>query len=99
MLKNYIKIAMRNFMRHKLYSFINVFGLAAGLAFIILIYLFIRHEFSYDRFHENAANIYRLNERELRKAGGQEEKTCSDITKRPGTSSNPRTCRCRWGRR
>lgn len=74
MLKNYIKIAMRNFMRHKLYSFINVFGLAAGLAFIILIYLFIRHEFSYDRFHENAANIYRLNERELRKAGGQEEK-------------------------
>jgi putative ABC transport system permease protein len=64
MLKNYLKIAYRNFIRHKLYSFINVFGLAIGLSICMIISLWVLRELSYDRFHENANRIYRI-EREL----------------------------------
>jgi putative ABC transport system permease protein len=61
MLKNYLKIAFRNIIKHKTYSFINVFGLALGIACSVLVFLFVRHEMSYDRFHENGAQIYRVN--------------------------------------
>ena len=64
MLKNYLKIAYRYFIRHKLFSFINVFGLAIGLSICIIISLWVKRELSYDRFHENAHRIYRV-EREL----------------------------------
>lgn len=62
MFKNYFKITLRNFLRHKLYSFINIIGLALGLAACILIYLFVDYEFSFDAFHSKKENIYRLNE-------------------------------------
>ena len=64
MLKNHLKIAYRNFTRHKLYSFINVFGLAIGLSVCMIISLWVLRELSYDRFHEKAHRIYRI-EREL----------------------------------
>jgi putative ABC transport system permease protein len=64
MLRNHLKIAYRNFVRHKLYSFINVFGLAIGLSICMIISLWVLRELSYDRFHENADRIYRV-EREL----------------------------------
>jgi putative ABC transport system permease protein len=64
MFKNHLKIAYRNFVRHKLYSFINVFGLAIGLSICMIISLWVLRELSYDRFHENADRIYRV-EREL----------------------------------
>lgn len=60
MLKNYLKIALRNFVHHKLYSAINIIGLAIGIACCILIFLFVRNELSYDRFHANADRIYRV---------------------------------------
>ena len=60
MLRNYIKTAFRNFTRNKVYSFINIFGLAVGVALFIIISLFIHSEFSYDRFNEKINNIYRL---------------------------------------
>jgi putative ABC transport system permease protein len=60
MLKNYLKIALRNIIRHKSYSFINITGLAIGMACCILILLWIQDELSYDKFHENADNIYRV---------------------------------------
>jgi putative ABC transport system permease protein len=60
MLKNYLTIALRNLKRHKGYAFINVSGLAVGLACCILILLLVRDELSYDRFHEKADRIYRL---------------------------------------
>ncbi len=60
MLRNYLKIAFRNILRHKTYSFINVAGLAIGMACCILILLWVNHELSYDKFHENANRIYRL---------------------------------------
>ena len=60
MLKNYLKIALRNLKRHKGYSFINIAGLAIGMACCILILLWVQDELSYDRFHENGKDIYRI---------------------------------------
>ncbi|NIM57704.1 MAG: FtsX-like permease family protein [Candidatus Aenigmarchaeota archaeon] len=60
MLKNYLKIALRNIRRYKGYSFINIAGLAIGMACCILILLWVQDELSYDRFHENADYIYRV---------------------------------------
>ena len=60
MLLNYLKIALRNLRRHQLCSFINIFGLAVGLACCLLISLYIFQEVSYDRFHTKADRIYRV---------------------------------------
>jgi putative ABC transport system permease protein len=60
MLKNYLKTALRNIEKHKVYTLINVLGLTVGLAFFILIGLYVRSELSYDRFHENRDRIYRV---------------------------------------
>jgi len=60
MLKNYLKIALRNLLRHKGYSFINVVGLAIGMACCILILLWVRDELSYDTFHPEGDRIYRV---------------------------------------
>jgi putative ABC transport system permease protein len=71
MLKNYLKIAWRNLLRHKAYAFIHVFGLSVGLACCILIFLFVQHEWSYDAFHHNAATIFRVIQAEKNAAGEQ----------------------------
>ncbi|MGD2246065.1 MAG: ABC transporter permease, partial [Candidatus Aminicenantes bacterium] len=60
MFKNYLKIALRNVRRQKAYAFINIAGLAMGMACCILIVSFIATELSYDRFHKNSTRIYRL---------------------------------------
>jgi len=60
MIKNYLKIAWRNIVRHKAYSLINLSGLAIGMASSILILLWVQNELSYDRFHENSGQIYRI---------------------------------------
>ena len=60
MYKNYLKIAFRNFLKHKAYSIINVSGLAIGLACCILIMTYVQHELSYDRYHEKSERIYRI---------------------------------------
>ena len=60
MIKNYLKTTLRIVKRHKGYSFINIFGLSVGLACTILMLIYVRHELSYDRFHKNAENIYRV---------------------------------------
>ncbi|WP_422005076.1 ABC transporter permease [Roseivirga pacifica] len=61
MLKNYLKIAIRNIQKHKGYSFINVFGLAVGICCCLLIFLYVKDELTYDRFHTNVDRIYRIN--------------------------------------
>jgi putative ABC transport system permease protein len=58
MIINYIKIAWRNLTKQKLYSLINISGLAVGLAVCIMIMLYVAHETSYDRFHKNADRIF-----------------------------------------
>ena len=60
MLKNYLTIALRNLRKQKGYTFINIFGLALGMACCILILLFVQYELSFDRFHTKADQIYRL---------------------------------------
>jgi len=59
MLKNYIKITWRNIRNNKIYSFINIMGLAVGMACCILILLWVQDELSFDKFHENYSDIYR----------------------------------------
>jgi putative ABC transport system permease protein len=61
MFSNYIKIAWRNLLKNKTFSLINIIGLASGLACFILITLYITDELSYDRYHEKADRIYRIN--------------------------------------
>ena len=60
MLRNYVVVAFRNLVRHKVYALVNICGLAIGIAFCILTFLFVRHEWTYDRFHENAERIHRM---------------------------------------
>ena len=60
MLRNYLKIAWRNIWKNKVFSAINIFGLSIGLACCILMFLFIQHELSYDKFNVQAKNIYRI---------------------------------------
>lgn len=60
MLGNYIKIAFRNLTRQKGYSFINILGLAVGMAAFILIMLWVNFELSYDKFHEKADRTFRF---------------------------------------
>ena len=61
MIKSYFKIAWRNLWKNKTFSFINIAGLASGLACFILIALYVADELSYDRFNEKAGRIYRVN--------------------------------------
>ncbi|MBD3616758.1 MAG: ABC transporter permease [Gracilimonas sp.] len=60
MFKNYIKIAIRNLLKNKVYSLINISGLAIGLATCLLIILYVVHEWSYDNFHSQSERIYRV---------------------------------------
>src|ERR1044071_126183 len=60
MFRNYLIIALRNIIRHKLYSFINIAGLAVGLACVVLIILFIRDELSYDKWIAGSDKLYRV---------------------------------------
>jgi putative ABC transport system permease protein len=69
MLKNYLKITLRNIKKHKGYSFINISGLAVGMACCVLILLWVKDELSFDRFHENAEKIYRVTEHQYNSSG------------------------------
>jgi putative ABC transport system permease protein len=60
MLKNYIKISIRNITRHKIHSVINILGLTMGLACCFFIFLWVQDELSYDRFNENLDHLYRV---------------------------------------
>jgi putative ABC transport system permease protein len=60
MIKNYFKIAFRNLWRHRVFSFINIMGLTVGMTACLLIFLYVRFELSYDKFHPKADRIYRM---------------------------------------
>ena len=57
---NFLKIFYRNLIKHKIYVLINIFGLAFSLAAVILIFLFVRFELSFDKFHKDGDRIYRV---------------------------------------
>ena len=60
MLRNYLSVAIRNLVKHKFYSLINILGLSVGLTCFLMISLFVTDELSYDKFHRNADRIYRM---------------------------------------
>ncbi len=60
MIKNYLKIALRNLRKNKIFSFINIFGLAIGLTCFMFIAVFVYNELSYDKYPADAKNIYRV---------------------------------------
>ena len=62
MIKNYLTVAIRNLLKNRTFSAINIFGLAIGMTCFILILLYVQDEMRYDRHHENAHQIYRLAE-------------------------------------
>src|SRR4028119_1340770 len=78
MLRNHFKIALRNLMKNKVFSFINIFGLTIGLTSFLLIALYVFDELTFDRFHNNAKNIYRVVEWRTSPEG--------KLAKIPGTS-------------
>src|SRR5215831_3996982 len=60
MITQYLKLALRNLMRNKVYSFINIFGLALGVTCCLLLSLYIWDEMSYDKHHKRANDLYRI---------------------------------------
>jgi putative ABC transport system permease protein len=60
MIKNYLKVAWRNLVKNKVFSLINILGLTIGITVCMMIFLFIMNEFSYDKFHKQGKNIYRV---------------------------------------
>src|ERR1700760_2674774 len=60
MIKNFFLIALRNIFKHKIFSFINIFGLAIGIAASLLIFQYTRFELGYDRFEANSDRIFRI---------------------------------------
>src|SRR5687768_3656831 len=76
MLRNYLKTALRNISKQKVFSFINIFGLTTGLICFLLIALYIFDELTYDRFHKNGSSVYRIVETK-RSEQGKETKVIS----------------------
>jgi putative ABC transport system permease protein len=70
MIRNYLTIAWRNLLKNKIYSFLNITGLAVGLASFLLIALYMMDEISYDRYNTNADRIYRINS-DIKLGGGE----------------------------
>jgi putative ABC transport system permease protein len=75
MIKNYLKVAWRNLMKNKVFSFINVFGLSIGLTCCMLISLYLYNEFSYDSYHKNASSVYQLGTTFVKE--GKEDRTAN----------------------
>ena len=59
MLKNYLKVALRNMSKYKGYTFINMAGLTLGIAICFVLFLWVKDELNYDRFHTDADPVYR----------------------------------------
>jgi len=72
MIKNYIKVALRSLMRHKGYTFINIFGLSVGIGAAVLILLYSESELSYDRMHSQAENTFMLYKQRITPTGTQD---------------------------
>src|SRR4030095_4239035 len=60
MIKNYLKIAWRNLMKNKIFSFINIFGLSVGLTCCMLVTVYLYNETHYDKYHKNIEHLYQL---------------------------------------
>jgi len=73
MFRNYLKIAWRNLMKNKIFSFINIFGLSVGLTCCMLVTVYLYNEINYDKYHNNINHLYQLGTIFIK--DGKEEKT------------------------
>ncbi len=80
MLRNYLTIALRNFLKHRAYAIISILGMAVGIACCLLVLLFIRDELQFEGFHRSGDRIYRVL-RQVRMSGSNSRFTTgtSDI--------------------
>ena len=60
MIKNYFKIALRGFWKHKLFTLINIIGLSIGISTALIIYLIVNFDLTFDKFHKDSDRIYRV---------------------------------------
>lgn len=60
MFRNYLKIALRNFWKHKVFTFINIIGLTIGISASLVIYLIVHYDFTFDKFHKDSDRIFRV---------------------------------------
>lgn len=88
MLKNYLKIAFRNLLRKKGYSFINIAGLAVGIACCIIILLYVQKELRYDTFHEHSDRIYRVHRTHTGSGGSDLRHALSNFVMAPILEEN-----------
>jgi putative ABC transport system permease protein len=88
MLKNYFTTAFRNLARNKIYSFINIAGLSLGLACAMLIMLYVKDEVSYDKFHKNTRQLYRVNRRLTRDNGNIDKSGYTGYLQGPRFTAN-----------
>ena len=65
MFQNYFKIALRNLLKHKLHTGINLIGLSLGLGVAILVFFFVQFELSFDSFHPESEKIFRIKSHEM----------------------------------
>jgi len=79
MIKNYIKIALRNIWVNKTFSFINIIGLSVSMSLGLLIIIIVKEQYSFDRFHKDAAQIYRVNTKAVRTNGSTEDYASSPM--------------------
>ncbi|MEM6361491.1 MAG: ABC transporter permease [Bacteroidota bacterium] len=70
MLQNYFKISWRNLLSQKLYSSINIGGLSIGITCFLIVFLYVHHELSYDRFYDNTNKIYRVYQKQIGNMSG-----------------------------
>jgi putative ABC transport system permease protein len=87
-LRNYVKIAFRTLLRYKGYSFINIAGLAVGMAACLMMLFYLRHELTYDAFHANARRIYRVVEQMQRSDGFQRRRATTGTPLAPLVLNN-----------
>lgn len=88
MIRNYIKIAFRNLFKNKVYSSINIFGLAIGIACCLLIGMYVINEWSYDTFHSKSDRIYRAWVNETTPDGREILNTATPVILGPTLKSN-----------
>src|SRR4249919_3566135 len=60
MIKNYLTVAFRNLWKNKVFSLINILGLAIGICASLIIFLIVQHDFTFDKFHKDSESIYRV---------------------------------------
>ncbi len=70
MYRNYFKTGLRNLLKHRSYALLNIFGLAIGIAAALVLFLIVRYERSFDTFHANHKQVYRLGEQRMGNGGG-----------------------------